>query len=37
LGSPPCSSLFCNIVDTEPDGSQISHFAKGMYTTINAS
>jgi hypothetical protein len=29
--------LFCNIIDTEPDGSQISHFAKGMYTTINAS
>jgi hypothetical protein len=29
--------LFCNIVDTEPDGSQVSHFAKGMYTTINAS
>ena len=29
--------LFCNIVDTQPDGSQISHFAKGMYTTINAS
>jgi hypothetical protein len=29
--------LFCNIIDTQPDGSQISHFAKGMYTTINAS
>ena len=29
--------LFCNIVDTEPDGSQVSHFAKGMHTTINAS
>jgi hypothetical protein len=29
--------LFCNIVDTEPDGSQVSHFAKGMSTTINAS
>jgi hypothetical protein len=29
--------LFCNIIDTEPDGSQLSHFAKGMYTTINAS
>jgi hypothetical protein len=29
--------LFCNIIDTEPDGSQVSHFAKGMYTTINAS
>lgn len=29
--------LFCNIIDTEPDGSQISHFAKVMYTTINAS
>jgi hypothetical protein len=29
--------LFCNIVDTEPDGSQVSHFAKGMYTTINTS
>ncbi len=31
------SILFCNIIDTEPDGSQVSHFAKGMYTTINAS
>jgi len=29
--------LFCNIIDTQPDGSQVSHFAKGMYTTINAS
>ena len=29
--------LFCNIIDAEPDGSQVSHFAKGMYTTINAS
>jgi len=29
--------LFCNIIDTEPDGTQISHFAKGMYTTLNAS
>jgi uncharacterized cupredoxin-like copper-binding protein len=29
--------LFCNIIDTQPDGSQISHFAKGMYTTIKAS
>jgi hypothetical protein len=29
--------LFCNIIDTEPDGSQVSHFAKGMYTTVNAS
>jgi hypothetical protein len=29
--------LFCNIIDTEPDGSQVSHFAKGMYTTINSS
>ena len=29
--------LFCNIIDTEPDGSQVSHFAKGMHTTINAS
>jgi len=29
--------LFCNIIDTQPDGTQISHYAKGMYTTINAS
>jgi len=29
--------LFCNIIDTEPDGTQISHYAKGMYTPINAS
>jgi uncharacterized cupredoxin-like copper-binding protein len=29
--------LLCNIIDTEPDGGQVSHFAKGMYTTINAS
>jgi hypothetical protein len=35
--SPGSYILFCNIIDTEPDGSQVSHFAKGMYTTINAS
>lgn len=29
--------LFCNIVDTEQDGTVVSHFARGMYTTINAS
>jgi uncharacterized cupredoxin-like copper-binding protein len=28
---------FCNIVDKENDGSVISHFAKGMYTTLVAS
>jgi hypothetical protein len=29
--------LFCNTVDTEEDGTVVSHFARGMYTTINAS
>jgi hypothetical protein len=29
--------LFCNIVDTEEDGTVVSHFAEGMYTTIDAS
>ena len=34
--SPGSYLLFCNIVDTEPDGTVISHFARGMYTTIQA-
>jgi hypothetical protein len=25
---------FCNVVDDEPDGSTLSHFAQGMYTTF---
>jgi hypothetical protein len=29
--------LFCNTVDVEEDGTVVSHFARGMYTTINAS
>jgi hypothetical protein len=29
--------LFCNIVETEEDGTVVSHFAEGMYTTIDAS
>jgi hypothetical protein len=29
--------LFCNIVETEEDGTIVSHFAEGMYTTIDAS
>jgi hypothetical protein len=29
--------LLCNTVDTEADGTVVSHFARGMYTTINAS
>jgi hypothetical protein len=29
--------LFCNTVDTEEDGTVVSHFARGMHTTINAS
>jgi len=29
--------LFCNTVDREEDGTIVSHFARGMYTTINAS
>jgi hypothetical protein len=29
--------LLCNTVDTEEDGTVVSHFARGMYTTINAS
>ncbi len=29
--------LFCDIIDSEPDGGQVSYFAKGMYMTINAS
>src|SRR6266498_1914487 len=27
--------LLCNTVDTEEDGTVVSHFARGMYTTIN--
>ncbi len=34
--SPGSYILFCNIVDTEPDGTVVSHFARGMYTTIQA-
>ena len=30
-------TLFCNTVDTEEDGTVVSHFARGMSTTINAS
>ncbi len=30
-------TLFCNVVDTEEDGTVVSHFAQGMSTTINAS
>ncbi|MCZ7529961.1 MAG: hypothetical protein M5U31_06220 [Acidimicrobiia bacterium] len=26
--------LFCNLVETEPDGTQVSHFAEGMATTF---
>lgn len=26
--------LFCNVVDKESDGSTLSHFAQGMYTTL---
>ncbi len=29
--------LLCNTVDTEEDGTVVSHFARGMYTVINAS
>jgi hypothetical protein len=29
--------LFCNIVDTEDDGTVVSHFAEGMHTTIRTS
>jgi uncharacterized cupredoxin-like copper-binding protein len=29
--------LLCNTVDTEEDGTVVSHFARGMHTTINAS
>jgi hypothetical protein len=29
--------LFCNTVDTEEDGTVVSHFARGMSTVINAS
>ncbi len=29
--------LFCNTVDTEEDGTVVSHFTRGMSTTINAS
>jgi hypothetical protein len=35
--SPGSYILFCNIVDEEEDGSTVSHFAEGMYTTIDAS
>jgi hypothetical protein len=29
--------LFCNIVETEDDGTVVSHFAEGMHTTIRTS
>jgi hypothetical protein len=29
--------LLCNTVDTEEDGTVVSHFARGMSTVINAS
>ncbi len=29
--------LFCNIVETESDGTVVSHFAEGMHTTLDAS
>jgi hypothetical protein len=29
--------LFCNTVDTEEDGTVVSHFQRGMSTVINAS
>ena len=29
--------LFCNVVDTESDGTVVSHFAEGMYTTLDVS
>jgi uncharacterized cupredoxin-like copper-binding protein len=27
--------LFCNIVDDEPDGTTLSHYAQGMYTDFS--
>jgi len=35
--SPDQYIFFCNIVDTEEDGTVVSHFAEGMYTVIDAS
>jgi hypothetical protein len=35
--SPDSYILFCNLVDEEEDGSTVSHFAEGMYTTVDAS
>ncbi len=35
--SPDSYILFCNIVETEEDGTVVSHFAEGMHTTIDAS
>jgi uncharacterized cupredoxin-like copper-binding protein len=35
--SPGSYILFCNVVDEEKDGTTVSHFAEGMYTTLDAS
>jgi len=35
--SPGNYIFFCNLVDKEKDGTDVSHFVEGMYTTINAS
>jgi len=35
--SPGSYILFCNIVDKEKDGTEVSHFKEGMYTILEAS
>ena len=35
--SPDKYIFFCNVVETEKDGTVVSHFAEGMHTVVDAS
>ena len=37
LAEPGIYSFFCNIVETEPDGTKESHFEQGMVTSVTVS
>lgn len=37
LAEPGTYSFFCNIVETEPDGTKESHFEEGMVTSVTVS
>ncbi|MEA2704010.1 MAG: hypothetical protein QOJ69_663 [Actinomycetota bacterium] len=37
LAEPGTYSFFCNIVETEPDGTKESHFQQGMVTSVTVS